>query len=625
MCGIAGIIHWDKSSVDTTLLQQMGESMRHRGPDDDGIQAGPGWGFVHRRLSIIDLSKAGRQPMSNEDGSIWLVFNGEIYNYSSIRKELQSRGHIFKSRTDCEILLHGHEEWGFEKLLNKINGMYAFAIWDSNVDQLLLARDPFGKKPIFVWNDNHRIIFASTLQALMQTNLDWQIDLRSLTEYFSYCFIPEDSCVLEGVKKLLPGNSWIFTKTRNEVKSFWQLNPIPKVDDDIEESENKVKELLIQSVGRRLNSDVPLGAFLSGGVDSSLVCWAMREHLDEVYTYTISMGNHSWDEKEYAQEVATFLGTKHEVLQADPQDISLLETIVDAYSEPFGDSSALPSLLVAKLAKDRVSVVLTGDGGDELFAGYPRVWKAYIAGVWRSRIGRLGGKVFTLLGEPLQYFPGLAGDYGKRMKTFGHFVRDGSPAQYFSNPYIPFLQKNKILGPMFNSVLSNYDPSHVCGRKFDLLPADNEAERMMWHDLHFRLTSDYLTKVDSATMYYGLEARSPFLDIELWYYAARLKTEVRMNGDKRKGFLSDLALKLLPEKAINRPKQGFGIPFYQWLRGPWYQYWRDLFSSSRACQLGFLNDKGILELLDEHCTGSDHSIILWNLAIFELWLRKNRF
>ncbi|MEE9169803.1 MAG: asparagine synthase-related protein, partial [bacterium] len=292
---------------------------------------------------------------------------------------------------------------------------------------------------------------------------------------------------------------------------------------------------------------------------------------------------------------------------------------------PFGDSSALPSLLVAKLARERVSVVLTGDGGDELFAGYPRVWKTYVADKWRRRIGRFGGRVLKAVGGNLYHLPGRVGALGHRTRTFGILINQGAPAQYEANPALLSMNEYDVLGERVRSVLRAHSPLEKSRNRFDLVTSENEAERMMWHDVNFRLTSDYLTKVDSATMYYALEARCPFLDIELWQYAAKLTMLDRMPGGRRKGLLSDLAADTLPKSAILRQKQGFGIPFYEWLRGPWYGFWQDLFESSTSSRLGLLDDAGVRRMLEAHRNGKNHSVCLWNLAMLELWLRANHF
>lgn len=584
--------------------------------------AGDGWGLAHRRLTIIDLSDAGRQPMLAEEGRVRLIFNGEIYNFTVLRDRLQSAGYAFRSTTDTEVLLHGYLEWGFHGLLEWLNGMFAFAIHDARSGELHLARDPFGKKPLFYQHDSTGFRFASNLMALEHALPERRLNARAVPEFLEFTVIPERSCIYEGVHKVLPGHGLTLTEAGIEQRPYWRLETTPKLDISLEDARAGVCEHMIRAVERRLYSDVPIGAFLSGGVDSSLVCWAIRELRDDLDTFTISMVGSPLDEVEYANEIAIFLGTRQQVLEVDPNQYELVERITEACSEPFGDSSALPSLLVSELARRHVTVVLTGDGGDELFAGYDYVRFALEGQRLRERAGMFGTRAAYAASGALSGLPRGAGRRMARLHRVAGNALHGITGQLRQRSRFDRLREAGAIGPVLEGALERWHPAGAKTALFDTHPADSEAERCLWHDMQFHLPSDYLTKVDSATMYHSLEARCPMLDIELWQYPAKFPTEVRMPNGRRKGLLTDTALDVLPSRPFTRPKQGFSIPIHQWLRGQWQPRWQELFTNSRAQELGLVNDAGVHELLERHAGGETLTRPLWSLGQLELWLRK---
>ncbi|MBZ0265252.1 asparagine synthase (glutamine-hydrolyzing) [bacterium] len=628
MCGIAGIITWNREAITRDTLMSMGNRMETRGPDDYGIEIGEGWGMVHRRLSIIDLSPSGHQPMTNESGDIYLIFNGEIYNFQPLRDELVNAGHIFTSNTDSEVLIHGYEEWGESDLLQKITGMFAFALWDNKRKRLILARDRHGQKPLFIYENEGRLVFASTLPAL-QRGVPEKLELnrQAVLNLMAFRFIPEYTCITNGVRKLPPAHFQVFEKDSDSTpQCYWSFKPEPKLDEPVAIVQSKIKDLLLEAVEKRLFSDVPLGAFLSGGVDSRLVAWAMKESLEKVHTYTIAFEDHPYDESNLASQIAKYLGTEHTTLQADPKNTDLLTQIARHTSEPFGDSSILPSMLVAQLARQHVTVALTGDGGDELFAGYLRATNLQTTDRLRSMIGINGGRFLHKVSSVMSNIPGKLGHLAARGETLSRLIVDGALGVLSPELVWEEYERFTILAEPMRHHLQETDPITDMHLLFDRLPADSEVERQMWHDAHFMLPGDYLVKVDNATMTHSLEARSPFLDQQLWEYAVKIPTKMRMLNGQRKGLLWKLAKDEMPGLEVQKGKYGFRVPVFEWIGNEWNSYWRNLFTDSRSAENNFIDEPGVQKMLQAHAERvGDFGFTLWNLGMLELWLRENGY
>ena len=575
----------------------------------DKIQIGLG----NRRLSIIDLTEHGHQPMRNKKGDIWLVFNGEIYNFQELKKELEGKGHKFKGRSDTEVILHSYEQWG-EDCLRKFNGMFAFAIWDEKKRQLFIARDRVGIKPLYYYFKNGNFAFSSELKSLLKYPLfEKELNRKSLYYYLLFQYVPTPYSIFENTWKLPPGHYLILKEGKIEVKKYWDVlekrrkREKKSTQEYIEEFEN----LLKSSVKYRLISDVPVGAFLSGGTDSSLVVASMAQLTDKVETFTIGFEEKKYNEAPYAKKVADYLGTKHHELYVKEKDVfPLIGELPKYYDEPFADSSSLPTYLVSKLAKEKgIKVVLSGDGGDELFCGYNRY-------IWMDRASKL-----LLLPQIIR--EKIAPSLGKipylKLRRISRILQYKDPLQMYLNVVDMWSEKEleKLLGENYSYEELTFSEVY---KKVNALPL---LEKLQLVDFHTYLPEDILTKVDRASMAVSLEARVPLLDHRIAEFAYSLPLDLRYRRGIRKYLLKKVLYKYLPEKFFRRPKQGFGIPLDEWLRGGVKPYIDEYLNTNRIKKEGIFNSEFVEEIVKKHLSGKyNYQYPIWTLLQFQLWKEK---
>jgi len=619
MCGIAGIVDFAGDPPTREAIGRMTALIRHRGPDDEGIAIlGPA-GLGHRRLAIIDLSPAGHQPMTLEDGGIHVVFNGEIYNYQEVKAELEALGATFRSRSDTEVILRAYRAWGVESL-QKLNGMFAFAIWDAGRQALFAARDRLGKKPFFYHHRRGRLAFASELKALLaDPKVPRDVDPAAIDAYLTYSCVPAPRTVFRSVTKLLPGHYLWYENDRVTTASYWELVFGANGSRETEaQAQEHLEELFRASVRRRLVSDVPVGAFLSGGLDSSAVVAMMAQlSSDPVRTYTIGFEEEGFSEVEDARAVARHFGTNHHEYKVRADAVEILPDLVWHLDEPFGDSSAVPSYYVAKLAAQDVKVVLSGDGGDELFAGYsaykkalqPRPWRWIPRGVRRSLIGSVADRL------PIDW-PGR-----NRLYEIGNMHRDSSPDWMGLYPYI----RERIYSPGMradlNEGLRSSGPAIALEEQPRLRSLDR-LSRLQYLDTTRYLPDDILVKVDRTTMAHSLESRAPLLDHLLVSYVATLPSTWKLRNGVSKYLFRNMIARHLPAEILAKKKQGFAIPRETWFRSDLKEHARERLLDRRALERGYFDPRVLDQVLTYHAQGQrDYSGWIWCLLVLEEWHR----
>lgn len=619
MCGIAGQVNAGQRPVDKQRIAAMGVSLRHRGPDDHGVYVNGHVGLAHQRLSILDLSSAGRQPMSNEDETVWIVFNGEIYNFEELRHTLQSR-HVFRSRTDTEVIVHLYEEFGL-KCLPMLRGMFAFAIWDAPAQRLILARDRLGKKPLFYAVDHHGLSFASELKALLLGGPCPPIDPIALHHYLTFQYVPTPQSIFTGIRKLKPGHVLVYEDGKVSESAYWSLSYLRK---EMERTEAEYREeflsLLQESVRLRLVSDVPLGAFLSGGMDSATVVALMSQMSEQpVKTFSIGFKEDAFNELPFAREVARRFGTEHHEFMIEPSAMEILPTLVRVYDEPFADSSAIPTYYVAQLSRQFVTVILNGDGGDELLAGYPR-YRFHSFDRLTARL--LSMSTQERLVRLLQRFPSN-GSWSRRIKNRLERVFMPFSHTYMGRIcYFSPVEKEELYTSDFRELVKGHDSLDLLISWFESVQASNLLDELLGVDTTSYLPDDLLVKVDRATMAHGLEARSPFLDHRLVEYAASLPIDMKIRNGETKYLLKTVMREVLPESILRRPKMGFGVPIDQWFRGPCREFVRDTLLSSRSLQRGYFRPERIRQMIDRHQDGhATYGSRVYGLLMLELWHR----
>jgi asparagine synthase (glutamine-hydrolysing) len=600
--------------------------MFHRGPDEDGLHVEPGLGLVHRRLSIIDLS-TGRQPLYNEDGSVAVVFNGEIYNFQELAKELEACGHTFRTRSDTEAIVHGWEQWG-ESCVTRFRGMFAFALWDRNRETLFLARDRLGVKPLYYAQlPEGPWIFGSELKALLvHPGLPRVIDPIAVEEYFAYGYVPEPRTIFKGVFKLSPGHTLCLKRGSPPAApvEYWDV-PF-KVGGSPNEREacEELIERLRESVKLRLISDVPLGAFLSGGVDSSAVVSMMSGlSADPVITCSISFGDPAFNESAYARTVAERYRTQHHVEQVDPGDFSLLDRLATLYDEPYADSSAMPTYRVCELARKTVTVALSGDGGDESFGGYRRYrWHVNEERVRSLLPQAVRAPLFGLLGW---LYP--KADWAPRVfrakSTLEALARNSVEAYFHSVSMLHDGLRRNLFSERFRSELQGYAAVEVLKRHAARAPSDHPLSLVQYLDLKTYLVGDINTKVDRASMAHSLEVREPLMDHPLVEWLSSLPPDFKLRNGEGKILLKKALEPYLPQEILYRPKMGFAVPLAQWFRGPLREPVRRAVLGPVLADTGWFNAAYLRRLVDEHQAGvRDYSTPLWTLLMFESFLRN---
>jgi asparagine synthase (glutamine-hydrolysing) len=621
MCGIAGIVDAEPGAqIDAATLQRMCLTLIHRGPDDEGFYVRRGVGLGMRRLSIIDLA-GGHQPIHNEDQTIWIVFNGEIYNFLELRTELESRGHRFYTHTDTEVIVHLYEDHGAE-CVQKLRGMFAFAVYDERRQSLLLARDRLGIKPLYYANDGNRLLFGSEIKAILAAAPELRkIDPESLLQYFYLRYIPDPCTAFSGIHKLPPGHVLEFSKGASHLTQYWDLPSYGRQEAcSDEECLEELEHRLAEAVRIRLIADVPLGALLSGGTDSSTIVALMaRLSSKPVKTFSIIFRDTDFSEAHYARAVAERFQTEHHELLVDSDLEQTLALLTSSLEEPFGDSSMLPTYHVCRMARQHVTVALSGDGGDEIFAGYER----YHLSLRRRNFDRIPAAAGRWYRE--QIYPRLPRDtYGR---TFLFNVSLANPDRYFD--YISVLaacdrDRSLFSDDFLASTSQHRSPFESFRKYYDHAAAYDPLSRLLYLETKTTLPGDMLTKVDRMSMAASLEVRVPLLDHLLVEWVTGLPVSVKTRNGAGKHILRKLAERLgVPRKVLYRPKQGFALPLVHWLRREMKDELPRLLLEPRTLQRGYFNPRGVRELLDEHFRGRrDHSSKIWLLLIFELWHRN---
>lgn len=646
MCGVSGIICHDGQQIPLDLLIRMNRTMAHRGPDEEGyflnkrkesgkgidaplrylgngiVETNVSVGFGHCRLSIIDL-KTGQQPLSNEDGSIWITFNGEIYNFQILKKELESKGHIFKTNSDTETIVHAYEEWG-EESVKRFRGMFAFAIWDEKEQKLFLARDRVGKKPLYYYFNNNRFVFGSEIKVILETpGIDKNIDLTALSDYFSLLYVPSPKTIFKSIKKLPAAHYAVLTKNDLKVDSYWDL-PFYQEENLTETTIIKdLQEILDEATRIRMMSEVPLGAFLSGGVDSSaIVAFMAGASVDPVCTNSISFSEASYNEVEYARQVAALYKTNHNEFHVTPEAIPIIEKLSWHYDEPFADSSSVPTYYVSKMARENVTVSLSGDGGDENFAGYRRYYMDMRENLVRNLVPKVFRQpVFSLLGKlypKADYLPQIF-----RGKAFlSNVARDPIGAYYFSVSAVHDMDKINFFNSDTLRGINGYKTFDLLKKIYDTAPAQDHLSRIQYLDIKTYLCEDILTKVDRASMAVSLEVRCPILDHVFMEYAAKIPSKMKLKGLEGKHIFKKALKKYLPDNILYRKKMGFGVPILEWMKKDLKSYTQDLVLGGDASKT-YLNIPYLQKIWKEHQRGvRNWSTELWIVMMFNLWHKK---
>ena len=627
MCGICGIVSTDTALANADAVSRMAAVLHHRGPDDGGtweLRGGrDGVAFGHRRLSIIDLSHAGHQPMTNEDGSIWLSYNGEIYNHADVRRELEPRGHEYRSHTDTETILHAYEEWG-DRCVERFRGMFAFALWDGPRRRLLLVRDRLGVKPVYYALVGSTLVFASEIKAILETGLVQPRPARgALSEYLLFGYRAGEDTMFEGVHRLLPGHLLVWEAGRVRTERYWSLRFEPDTRTPVEELKAEFRRLFEESVRLRLMADVPLGVFLSGGLDSSAIAVAMSRLVREpINTFSVGYESKYYSELSYAREVAKQVGASHhEVVLTAEAFLEALPRLVWYEDEPLWGTASVALYFVSKLASERVKVVLTGEGSDELFAGYDRYWMTALnAGPLRlyrtlPRAARRQIRQWLVTGGPLPE---------RVRRGLGHtFIgHDSLPDGLFFDNWFGLFSpewQRQLAGPRLVADLETTDPYDHHRRIFNDGPADGVVDQMLYSDIHTNLV-ELLMKQDQMSMATSIESRVPFLDHKLVEFAAKVPSSYKVKGFSGKHLVKEALAGYLPDSILHRKKMGFPVPYEEWLRE---RFWPDIertLLSEAAADRGWFRVEAIRSLLDEHRTGrANHARQIWTLWGLELW------
>lgn len=619
MCGIAGIVARPGELVTSETVQRMTDAIVHRGPDDEGAHLRGNVGLGMRRLSIIDLS-GGRQPIYNEDRTVAVVFNGEIYNFQELRLELESRGHEFRTRTDTEVIVHLYEEMGVD-CLSKLRGMFAIALYDAKRDTLLLARDRLGKKPLFYAPWAGRLYFASEIKALLAVAPELaEVDPEGILQFFHFGYISDPVSAFSPIRKLPPGHFAEYRGGQIHLRQYWDVPAYGSNDPGSDQAGlEQMESQLGAAVRMRLISDVPLGALLSGGVDSSIVVALMaRESSKAVKTFSIAFRRADFNEAEYARLVAERFATEHHELVVDPDIHQLLSAITGIMEEPFGDSSMIPTYCVSQMARRHVTVALSGDGGDELFAGYDR----YVVNLRRRQFEVIPSWVGGLYRNHV--YPRLPSDVKGR--KFAWNITLGPRDRYLDDlAYLPVHRERSLFSDEFvDHAARCADPFRRFAAYYDHAPADDHLSRLMYLDVKTYLAGDILTKVDRMSMATSLEMRCPILDHVFVEWVTGLPLQYKYRDGTRKFLFKKLAERLgIPSKLLQRRKQGFSLPLVHWMRNELKEELQQILLEPRTIQRGYFRAESVRMLLDEHFRGRrDHSGVLWMLLVLELWHRN---
>jgi asparagine synthase (glutamine-hydrolysing) len=623
MCGIVGIVRSDGRDVDRGLLTRMADTVRHRGPDDDGFYLNGPVGLGMRRLSIIDLA-GGAQPIHNRDRTAWIVFNGEIYNYRELRAQLEKLGHTFYTNSDTEAIIHAYDRYGAD-CPKHLRGMFAFAIWDERTQELFLARDRVGKKPILYAQINGQLVFGSEFSALLlHPDISKDIDFEALNHYLSFMCVPAPLTAYREIRKLEPGHSLRYRKGEITIERYWQPNFSKKVDIREQEAGERAIEILREAVKVRLMSEVPLGAFLSGGIDSSAVVALMSEESSApVKTFSIGFEEQDFSELHHARRVAEYVGADHHEFIVRPDALEVLPILVEHYGEPYADSSAVPTYYVARETRKHVTVALNGDGGDESFAGYER----YAAMRLAERYYRIpAGIRDTVIRQAVELLPSSE-TKRSRVRDVKRFVEAASLPKV--ERYLRWISvfdtqaKQDLTTEKFRQETQTNSAAAIIDPWFARANGSGIVDAALLADIMTYLPNDLLVKVDIATMANSLEARSPFLDHHVIEFAASLPEKYKLRGLTTKYLLKRVLRKLLPAQNLDRRKMGFGVPIGDWFRGELQPFLRETILSESALKRGLFKPEAVKRLVELHTRSErDYSHQLWTLLMLELWFQR---
>ncbi len=622
MCGICGIYNFkNKEPVSSRILKAMADTIVHRGPDDEGFHISGSLGLGHRRLSIIDI-EGGHQPMANTAQNIWIVFNGEIYNFQELSEDLTSKGYTFKTRSDTEVIIYLYEEYG-EKCFQYLNGMFSIAIWDGREKKLVLARDRVGKKPLFYYYDEKRIVFASEMKAILEaTGIPRDIDLEALSDYFSFLYIPNPKSIFKKIRKVRPAHYMVISERGIKEIEYWDLSFANTLNISEKEWCERLLESYREAVQMRLISDVPLGAFLSGGVDSSSVVSIMSNLTnDPVITASIGFEEKEFDELDYANQIADLFKTNHYQKIVRPDTVNILEKLVWHYDEPFADSSSIPTYYVSKVARECVTVALSGDGGDENFAGYRRHYfdkrentiRSFFPDSFRRVIFGTLAKLYPKADWAPRVFRGKA--------TFENLARTHIEGYFRSMSAVLPLLKNKLLHPDVCNELGEYDSIDLFRYYYERADTDDPLSRIQYLDIKTYLTDDILVKVDRASMANSLEVRAPILDYRFMEMIAQIPSSMKLQGTNGKYILKKAFESILPHDILYRKKMGFAVPLAKWFR---YEL-KDLAASIifNPSDYGLLDNNTVKLIWNQHQRGlRDRGTELWSILMFKMWHQR---
>ncbi len=612
MCGIAGYIA-DKSPDElSSVVQTMIDALARRGPDSAGLEIWPGAALGHRRLAIIDLSPAGHQPMLSADRQVGLVFNGCIFNYLELRRELESQGFHFKSHCDTEILLQGYRAWGIEQMTRRLQGMFAFGIWDAQTRTLSLVRDRLGVKPLVYTEQPNGIAFASTSGALRDANFGDGFNPEAVLEVLEFGWPTDSHSIFQGIRKLPPATILTWHRGQSRTETYWSPAQIAIRARTFEQAVDETEELLLDAVRCRLLADVPIGALLSGGIDSSLVCWALTRLNSSVRAFTVGTPGEASDETAAAVEIAQKLGIDHQIVELSRDRPAWLDDLNAAYSEPFACTSALGMLQVSAAVRPFAKVLLTGDGGDDFFLGYPYHRHMFQAQRIARTLPGVAPHMWRMLRPLAHPVPAL-----RRPKHLLDYATGGLGSVNQVHDGLPFFERENLLGPQLAG-------ETIAGRK--IAPSFASAKRLLddqvLYDLRTVFTGEYLPKVDGTTLFCGIEARSPFLDYRMAELALSLPDSVRLHGGKLKAVLRELARRHLGDRIANRPKRGFTIPVEKWLAVRWRKSLERLGPHSLIARQGWINGSRLEDLIASSASSNAVPKQIWHLLVLEHWLEK---
>jgi len=624
MCGITGIVRSDGAQVDRELLARMNDAIRHRGPDDDGFYFGDGVGLAMRRLSIIDL-KSGHQPIHNSDRTAWIVFNGEIYNYRELRKQLEALGHQFYTDSDTEAIVAAYDEYGTD-CPKYLRGMFAFAIWDARARSLFLARDRVGKKPLLYAQVNGQLVFGSEFMALLQhPDVSRDVNYEAIHHYLSFICVPAPLTAYQAIRKLQPGHSLLWKNGEIKLERYWQLDFSHKISISEEEAGERVVDLLREAVRVRLMSEVPLGAFLSGGIDSSAIVALMaQESSEKVKTFSIGFEEQDFSELHHARRVAEHVGAEHHEFIVRPDAMEILPTLVEHYGEPFADSSAIPSYYVSRETRKYVTVALNGDGGDECFAGYERYAAMNLAQRYAKLLPAvIRNGVIRNVSRALPEFQSRANPLRKAQRFLD--AASLSPVQRYLRWVSAFDEQAKLnlYSNDFRQQTAAFSTVGFLEPWFAKANGSGIVDASLLTDTMTYLPNDLLVKMDIASMTVSLEARSPFLDHHLMEFAASLPESLKLRGMTTKYLLKRVLKKFVPEENLTRAKMGFGVPIGHWFRGTMQPFLRETLLSEKALSRGLFERDRVRQLIDQHVANKvNHEHRLWSLLMLELWFQR---